>query len=68
MPSDLSRDWTTTEKGVVNASERYLEIVAAVESLIRGDAHALISGNVNKTARLIVSQLAHVHGLRPTDA
>lgn len=58
-------DWTADENGRSNASPEYLELVRAVERLIRNEAHTLIAGQAGVTARLIVSQLAHVHGLAP---
>ncbi len=59
-------DWTIDpETGKSNSSELYLSLVQEVERLIRNQAHDLISGNANGVARLIVSQLAHQHGLSP---
>lgn len=58
-------DWTMDGDGRSNASLEYLELVRAVERLIRSEAHTLIAGQADVTARLIVSQLAHVHGLAP---
>lgn len=57
-------DWTA-EDGRTNSSSKYLLLVAHVEALIRGDAHNLLNGRADATARLVVSQLAHVHGLHP---
>ena len=58
-------DWTADEFGRSNSSERYVELVQAVERLIRGDAHFLLSGRADMTARLIMSHLAHKHGMVP---
>lgn len=59
-------DWTIDPKtGQSNSSDAFIALCNEVERLIRGDAHALISGNAGSTARLIVAQLAHVHGLAP---
>lgn len=58
-------DWTMDAAGFTNASPVYRELVAEVERLIRGDAATIMSGRSDITARLIVSQLAHVHGLAP---
>lgn len=61
-------DWTVDPvTGRSNSSERYCELVEAVERLIRGDAHKLIGGRADLTARLVVSQLAHEHGMVPRD-
>lgn len=57
-------DWTSEGTGC-NNSVKYLEMVSIVESLIRGDAHMLLSGRADQTARLIVSTLAHKHGFVP---
>lgn len=61
----LRENWTTDENGISNSSKRYLELVDAVERLIRGDAHKLLAGKANDTARLIVSNLAHEHCMIP---
>lgn len=58
-------EWTANEAGRSNSSGRYEAIVADVARLLRNDAHNLIAGHLDATARLIVSQLAHVHGLAP---
>ena len=58
-------DWTADESGFSNSSAKFLELCDAVECLIRGDARALIAGNADRTARLIVAHLAHDHGLAP---
>ena len=62
------RDWTCSDDGRSNSSPKYLELVGEVERLIRGDAFKLIAGRADMTARLIVSQLAHVHGLAPVSS
>jgi hypothetical protein len=61
-------DWTCDEHGRTNSSALYLQLCAHVESIIRRDAHQLLSGNAQSTARTIVSQLAHVHGLQPSQS
>lgn len=59
-------DWTIDpHSGKLNSSRAFVTLCDEVESLIRADAHALIAGNAGSTARLIVAQLAHVHGLAP---
>lgn len=63
---DPSKDWTVDpETGRSDSSPLYLSLVLEVERLIRGDAHTLIAGRAQNTARLIVSHLAHKHGLVP---
>lgn len=57
--------WTSSAEGITNSSPKYLELVAVVEQLIRQDAHMLISGRADITARMIVARLAHAHGLAP---
>lgn len=62
----ITLDWTmdpVTKRS--NSSAEYQRLVKEVEQLIRGSAHSLITGDVSCVASLIVSQLAHVHGLRP---
>ena len=62
----VTDDWTVDpETGRSNSSQRFNELCVEVERLIRGDAHALIGGRADKTAGLIMAQLAHVHGLAP---
>jgi len=61
-------DWTRSAAGQSNASPIYLGLVAEVGSLIRSSAHDLISGNAEGVARLIVSRLAHVHGVGPRES
>lgn len=58
-------NWTQDESGVNNSSEKFVELCAEIERLIRGDAHMLINGNAGATARLILAQLAHKHGFGP---
>jgi hypothetical protein len=60
------RDWTWNERGQSNSSPIFEKLCGEVERLIRSDAHSLINGNAGSTARLIMAQLAHVHGLKPT--
>lgn len=61
----MKNDWTADSDGRTNSSEIYLHLVEEIERLIRGDAHMLISGRADATARLIMAQLAHIHGLVP---
>lgn len=61
------RDWTVDPiSGCANSSRAYVELCGHIERLIRGDASNLIAGQAGRTAGLIMAQLAHVHGLRPT--
>ena len=60
-------DWTAQD-GRTNSSPEFLRLCRVVERLIRDDAHRLIAGHADATARLIVAQLAHVQGLRPRRA
>lgn len=59
-------DWTMDpETGRTNSSREFLSLCDTVERIIRSDAYMLINNGPAATARLIVAQLAHVHGLRP---
>ncbi len=58
-------DWTADENGRSNSSAEFQRLVAEVARLIRDEAHSLLSGNTEGAARLIMAQLAHVHGLGP---
>ena len=55
-------DWTMKGNSS-NSSDEYLRIVSKVRELIRHSA--LTDGDTDSTARLIVSQLAHEHGMSP---
>lgn len=57
-------DWTVKD-GRYNSSDKYTELVSIVSQTLRGEAAALINGNVEGVARAIVSRLAHQHGMRP---
>lgn len=60
------KDWTAVDN-VSNSSPEYVKMVRAVEEIILSEGHSLIRGNTNTVARLIVSQLAHEHGLSPRE-
>jgi hypothetical protein len=60
-------DWTVDPStGHANSSLRFLALVSEIERCIRADAHKLIAGRADATAGFILAQLAHVHGLAPT--
>lgn len=59
-------DWTADEQGRSNSSQEFREIAAVVEEIIRGDAHMLIGGRADATARLIVANLSHRFGMTPS--
>jgi hypothetical protein len=54
-------DWTKSEDGRVNSSPLFLHLVERIETKLRETRPDMIPA----TARLIVAQLAHVHGLTP---
>jgi len=59
-------DWTLDKSTLrSNSSELFNVLCKEVESVIRGDAFALIGGRADLTARLVVAQLAHKHKLIP---
>lgn len=60
-------DWTANADGRSNSSELFESLCEVVEDLIRHDAHKLIAGRADMTARLIMANLAHEHGLRPPE-
>jgi hypothetical protein len=62
------QDWTVGPEGRSNTSARFLKLMSAVERLILDSGHDLIHGRANTVARVIMAQLAHVHGLAPKDA
>ncbi len=63
----MDDDWTA-KYGCSNCSDVFEELVAIVERLIRSDAHSLMQGRADSTARLIMAQLAHAHGMVPARA
>lgn len=63
--AEIKPDWTSDENGRSNSSETFCKLCDEIERLIRNDAHSIVSGNAGSTARLIMAQLAHVHGLAP---
>lgn len=66
-PASPHDNWTTDATGLDNSSEAFRTTVSIVAGIIRGQAHALISGDVENVARLVVAQLAHVHGFAPKE-
>ena len=63
--TDQPAHWTVSSKGASNSSVAFVELCDAIERIIRNDAHTLINGRAHDTARLIMAQLAHRHGLEP---
>ena len=61
----MKPDWTS-HNGWTNASPKFQCLCDEVERLIRSDAHSIVNGHAEITARLIMAHLAHVHGLAPT--
>ena len=61
----MKRDWTCDKSGASNSSEVFERMAGAVEQIIRESGPALINGHVGAVARLIIAQLAHVHGMAP---
>jgi hypothetical protein len=60
-------DWTRAKNGTANSSERFQTAVAEVRRLILDNGGWNLDRHwVDGTARLIVAQLAHVHGFAPT--
>ncbi len=57
-------DWTRNEQGRLNDSPLYNKVVEAVAHIIRSSD---VGDNPTASARLIVSQITHVHGLVPSD-
>ena len=58
-------DWTRAEDGRSNSSLAFQALCDEVERLIRGDAHVLIGGRADQTARMVMAHLAHEHHLSP---
>jgi hypothetical protein len=60
----FSADWTVdAETGRSNSSPEFNRLVAEIARLIRDDAHMLIRGQTESTARLILAHLTHEHGM-----
>lgn len=59
-------DWTTDPKtGASNSSEEFTELVDTVARILRNGSTHLDPAWAASTARLVMAQLAHVHGLSP---
>ena len=59
-------NWTIDPtSGRSNSSPEFNALVKVVARLLRNEAHSLILGQSDTSARLIMAQLAHVHGLVP---
>ncbi len=56
------KNWTQGRDGRSNSSHAYLALVRAVEELL---CDHRLGTPTKSTARLIVSQLAHKHGMAP---
>lgn len=66
MATKRAADWTVDVKtGRSNSSKKFMELCGEVERLILSSGHALLNGQTSQTARLIMAQLAHLHGLKP---
>lgn len=67
MPrAEIERDWTCDESGRSNSSPDYLRVVNEVDALLRqGAGWVLRPAWTASTARLIVSNLAHIYGMAP---
>jgi hypothetical protein len=63
----MGSDWTVHE-GLSNSSPAFFELQSAVEQIIRNSGADLIAGRASTVARLIMAQLAHVHGVGPLPA
>lgn len=63
-----TRDWTCDETGRSNSSTEFGDMVVEVARLLRdGGAGVCLSLEwARSTARLVMAQLAHVHGLSPS--
>ena len=57
-------DWTVKD-GCANSSDEFERLTREIARLIRDQAHQLLHGNTEAASRLILAQLAHVHGLAP---
>ena len=62
MAEEIKEDWTVKD-GLVNSSDYYIGCVNEVTRIIRESGNELICGLHKHVARMIVSQLAHKHGL-----
>jgi hypothetical protein len=60
-------NWTVdAQTGASNSSAEFIKLVTEVEQIIRNGAHALINGQVNAVAGVIVATLAHKYGMAPS--
>lgn len=66
--AEVPRDWTADQSGRSNSSDAYLALAAAVEGLIREDEGRIAGGGADRTAAVIVAQLAHVYRVAPAES
>lgn len=59
-------DWTEKD-GRANASDKFNELSDFITRTILESGNTIVAGRVEVVSRLIVAQLAHVHGLAPMD-
>ena len=66
-PKTIELDWTINlDTGKSNSSDEFIFLCNVIERLIRDDAYMLISGRADRTAGLIMAQLAHKYGMIPS--
>jgi hypothetical protein len=63
----VSNDWTVDPtSGLANSSTDFASLAGAIDELITSHANASSQAGSITTGRLILAQLAHLHGLAPT--
>lgn len=68
LDQDMKVDWTVDPvTGRSNSSPEFMELTKEVGNLIRSEAHSIVRGRTDLVGRLIMAQLAHVHGLAPAN-
>jgi len=63
QPATARKDWTVGRNGSSNSSKAFDEVVSAVYQTL---VHHRLGDDLEWTARVIVSKLAHGYGLAPS--
>lgn len=67
LRKETADNWTIDpETNRSNSSPLFIDLERIIEQIIRGSAYHLISGRADMVAGLIMAQLAHKYGLRPS--
>lgn len=61
-------DWTVDQVGCANNSLVFNKLWQTISHILKTEGNTLMTGGVEAVSRLILAQLVHVHGMRPSEA